>query len=207
MKTEKTWKPLTELERIEIIKLAEAAGHQWKFIGAMVNRNSETCKKFYYSFVKYKTLFPKQGRPIKNDQIIQEKVVNSIESNPKQSLKNLSGLTGVPKTTAKMILNDHGVKYFKLTSVPPLDEVHKQKRLFLCDMILTYNYLQLPPIIFTDESTICENLNEGGIWRKWGHHPPESFFEKQQHTISIMVWGGELAPEGLELLCFIFSTT
>ena len=73
-------------------------------------------------------------------------------------------------------------------------------------MILTYNYLQLPPIIFTDESTICENLNEGGIWRKWGHHPPESFFEKQQHTISIMVWG-ELAPEGLELLCFIFSTT
>ena len=71
-----------------------------------------------------------------------------------------------------MILNDHGVKYFKLTPVPPLDEVHKQKRLFLCDMILTYNYLQLPPIIFTDESTICENLNEGGIWRKWGHHPP-----------------------------------
>ena len=38
MKTEKTMKPLTELERIEIIKLAEAAGHQWKFIGEMVSR-------------------------------------------------------------------------------------------------------------------------------------------------------------------------
>ena len=51
MESQKAWNPLTEKEKLEIIKLVESPStyHQWKFIGESIQRSPDTCKKFYKS--------------------------------------------------------------------------------------------------------------------------------------------------------------
>jgi hypothetical protein len=45
------------------------------------------------------------------------------------------------------------------------------------------------PIIFTDESTVTQDLNLGGIWRQKGEFVPEGLYEAEAHPCSVMVWG------------------
>ena len=194
MEGQKEWNSLTESERLEIIKLAALTNNHWKRIGETIGRNPETCKKFFYSYKKYNTIFPKQGRPKKVDDETEQNIVNSMRNNPLQTLRDVAEENNVSKPTAKTVLNDNKIKYYRMTPVAPLDQSHKNNRLSMCDIILSYQYSQLPPIIFTDESTVCEDLNKGGIWREWGHHPPESFYIKDQRPLSLMIWG-ELALE------------
>ena len=179
MESQKAWNPLTEKEKLEIIKLAESPStyHQWKFIGESIQRSPDTCKKFYKSYLTNGTIFPKQGRPLKVTDSIKQSVVDSMRRDPTQSLQDVSIPNNISKPVAKQILNENNIKFYKMTPVPPLDESHKAERITLCDLILSYQYAQLPPIIFTDESTICEDLDRGCIWRERGHHPPESFLE------------------------------
>lgn len=91
-----------------------------------------------------------------------------------------------------------------MTPVLSLTEDHKIARLSLSDLILSYNYNQLPPIIFTDESTVVKNLNTGGIWREYGHHPPESFYNQEQRPLSVMIWG--IGQRGFRTPLFYFNT-
>ena len=53
----------------------------------------------------------------------------------------------------------------------------------------------MPNIVFTDESRVEVNLNNGGIWRRKGEHPEIAFYEKPQHPVSCMIWGG-IGPRG-----------
>ena len=101
-----------------------------------------------------------------------------MRSDPTQSLQDVSIPNDISKPTAKKILNENKIKFYKMTPEPPLDDSHKAERISMCDIILSYQYTQLPPIIFTDESTICEDLDRGGIWREWGHHPPNLFLPR-----------------------------
>ena len=126
------------------------------------------------------------------------------EKTPSQSLNYIASQNNISKSSTKTILNENKIKFYKLTPFPPLDYAHKQARLLLCDLILSYDYLQLPPIIFTDESTVCENLNGGGIWREYGHYPPESFYNKEQRPTSVMIWSG-IGPRGFRTTLFKFD--
>ena len=56
----KSWTPLTEKQRLEVIKQAETNGHHWTSIGQSISR-----KTFYQSYKKFGTIYPKQGRPQK----------------------------------------------------------------------------------------------------------------------------------------------
>lgn len=49
---------------------------------------------------------------------------------------------------------------------------------------LSYNYNQLPPILFSDESTVVENLISGVIWKEYDHHLSESFYNQEQRPLS-----------------------
>ena len=200
----KSWTPLTEKQRLEVIKQAETSGHNWTSIGQSINRSPETCKKFYQSYKKFGTIYPKQGRPPKINDEVKQDVVKSMKNNPKQSLSDVGSQNNISKTSTKTILNDNKIKYYQMTPIPPLDDQHKTARLELCDIILSYHYLQLPPIIFTDESTVCENLNGGGIWREYGHHPEECFYSKEQKPLSVMIWGG-IGPRGFRTRLFYFQ--
>ena len=49
---------------------------------------------------------------------------------------------------------------------------------------LSYNYNQLPPILFSDESTVVENLISGVIWKEYDHRLSESFYNQEQRPLS-----------------------
>ena len=103
MQSQKNWSPLTEKQKIEIVKQAETSGHNWKSIGQSINRNPETCKKFFESYKKHGTLFPKQGRPQKIDEELKEKVVDSIKKTPTQSLNYIASQNNISKSSTKTI--------------------------------------------------------------------------------------------------------
>ena len=79
--------------------------------------------------------------------------------------------------------------------MPPLDEAHKVSRINYCNYILSFP--SMPYIIFTDESTVVQNLHKKGIWRKRGCYPEGSFAITEKHPISVMVWGG-IGPNGFK---------
>lgn len=91
MESKKAWNPLTEKEKLEIIKLAELLStyHQWKFIGESIQKSSDTWKTIYNSYLTIGTFFPKQWRPPKVNDSIKQSVVDSIRSDPIQSLQEL----------------------------------------------------------------------------------------------------------------------
>jgi hypothetical protein len=45
------------------------------------------------------------------------------------------------------------------------------------------------PIIFTDESTVAQDMNQGRIWERKGEFLPDATSEQAQHPITVMVWG------------------
>lgn len=55
--------------------------------------------------------------------------------------------------------------------------------------------MQLPNIIFTDESSVSVNPGRIGIWRRRGFHPEGSFSETTQKMVNVMVWGA-IGPRG-----------
>lgn len=196
--------PLTEEEKVQILIYAKEKNNQWGIIGQIMNRNPETIRKFYYNYQKTKELSPKRGRPITITEEVKNDIIESMRQKPTQSLNSISNQFNVSPPSAKKVLNDNKIKYYRKTAISPLTEDHKQARIQMSDIILSYEPHALPPIIFTDESTICENLEEGGIWREWGHHPPESFFTKEAHPISIMIWGG-IGPRGFRTPLLFFN--
>lgn len=187
---------LSEKERLKIIESVNKYGRKWKFIATQIpNRSESTIKSFYNTYLKKETIFPKLGRPPKITDEVKQEVINSIEEDPEQHLTNLSYDNDISTTGAKKILNDNGYSYHQKIAITPLKPDHINARLNLCNRFLVYDYGQLWPIIFTDESTIIVDLNNGGIWRKRGHYPPQAFYEKDKKPTSIIIWGG-IGPRG-----------
>lgn len=189
--------PLSESEKKEILKLVNQFGNQWSLIGNKIGRCKETVKKFYKSYLQFNTISPKSGRPITITNNIKKSVCALMLSYPTQSLEVVSNNFNISKSTTKNILNENKIKYYSRSAVVPLKPQHKNARINMSKLIVTYPPRSLPPIIFTNESTVCVNLNESGIWREWGHHQPESFYIKDQKPLSVIIWGG-IGPRGLE---------
>lgn len=140
-----------------------------------------------------------RGRPKEITDDLKEDFVQDMLENPLQSLQSAANKFGVAKSTIKTILNENKKEFFKRTPVSPLTEEHKNKRLEIVSMICSVEPRCLPPIIFTDESSIYVDLEKGGIWRLRGFYPPESFYEKNKRLFAS--WSGaESAPEDIELL-------
>lgn len=94
------------------------------------------------------------------------------------------------ETFVRNVAISNGLRYFQKTSVTPLDDEHKGNRVIFINQFSNIDYQILRPIIFTDESTIVNCAHQSGIWRIAGHHPPDSYYQKQSHLIQVMVLGG-----------------
>lgn len=187
--------PLTEREKIQMLWDVEKYGHQWKYIGEKRGRSADTVKSFYKTYMTFGTISPKRGRPKEITDELKEMVVQDMLDNPLQSLQSAANKFDAAKSTIKKILNENRIEFFKRTPVSPLTEEHKNKRLEIVSMICSVEPRSLPPIVFTDESSIYVDLEKGGIWRLRGFYPPECFYEKKQAPVHIMVWGG-IGPRG-----------
>ena len=97
--------------------------------------------------------------------------------------------------TVKGILNEDGINFAHKIGVPPLSNAHRNARVAFAHKYSTLPYHLMPNLIITDESTVEVCLEKGGIWRRRGHYPPELFYTKEAHPLSVMVWGG-IGPLG-----------
>ena len=186
---------LSELDKMEIYASWKVHGNQWKIIGLLTGHLATTCASFIKSFEKHKSLFPKRGPPFEITKNEKDSVVSVIMGNPEYHLSDLSGDTNISPSQCKKILNDNGIYYFERVAVPPLTAEHVQNRWNFVRQFLHTNYFFMPNIIFTDESTVVVDLDNGGIWRFRGQIPPEGFYTKISHPVQVMVWAG-IGPHG-----------
>lgn len=193
---------LSEKDKVKILILIEKYGTQWKRISDEIGQNLETIRSFYKQYKKTDMLSPKRGRPVEIDQQTKTGVVNFMQAHPKSTLQDISNNFDICPNSAKTILNSNKIHYFKPMAVCPLTARHKNNRTSFSN-----NMLNGAPqnIIFTDESTVRVDLNGRGIWRMRGLYPPGSFFEKDPHPLSIMVWGG-IGPRGFRTRLIRFDT-
>ena len=185
---------LTEEEKIQILKYYDKLGNKWTVIGYLMGKAESTIRNFIKRYSRSRQLSPKRGAPIKITAEMEDDIINIVEAFPEISLQTVSDITDISKSKCRKILNDNGIKYHRKIGRTPLTPVHHRKRVNFCQIYGNMPY-PLPPIIFTDESTVCVNLNEGGIWRRAGEYPPGSFYDKFQKPKSVMVWGA-IGPMG-----------
>lgn len=195
---------LTEQEKIRIIELVHEYGHQWKLIGSIIDRPFSTCKSFYDSYCKNGTLFPRLGRPPEITRDIENGVIGSIQSDGLQKLSNISKDFDISESTARKILIQNNINYYEKTPITGLKPDQKINRINFCSYFMQFNYKNLPKIIFTDESFVQNYTNRDGIWRIRGFHPPESYYERELHPTSVMIWGG-IGPLGYRTKLLNFS--
>ena len=82
--------PLTEQEKIQIIENVDTFGRMWTLIGSLLDRNPDTIRSFYDSYLKHRTIFPARGRPRVNDFTLVNGIIGSIQAYPTQRLIDLA---------------------------------------------------------------------------------------------------------------------
>jgi hypothetical protein len=85
--------------------------------------------------------------------------------------------------------HEMGYHFYHVIPVPLLTDDAMRRRVAFCREQLTREDFNLIPIIVTDESTICQDLNLGGIWRNRGEEVNDASYVKMAHEISVMIWG------------------
>ena len=108
---------------------------------------------------------------------------------PTQNLQEVANDFEISISSTKNILNQQKIQYFEKMPIPPLTEAHKLERMKFTEYFINRRYEQMPHLIFSDESLVECDTKGGGIWRRPGDYPPESFYEKESHPTSVMIWG------------------
>lgn len=181
---------LTNDQKAHLIRLYDDYGPKWTCLSRITGIKISTIRSFILRYNTDGTLSPKRGAPKKITEEIENNVIDYFENLPETSLTVAANNFGLSNPSIKTILNSDGIKYFKKVPIPNLTNYHKIKRMDFSTKISNYSQENIPNFIITDESTVEENLEKGGIWRRRGHFPPGTFYTKEGHPISVMVWRG-----------------
>jgi transposase len=127
------------------------------------------------------------GRPKRITQDNIDNLVAGTESDRRSSVREMSGNVGMSHESVRKTRHANGLHYYNSTPVPPLSDQAKAQRVKFCQDRLQSN--DDLPIIFTDESTVGQDMNKGGIWRHRGEIVPEGQHEQEAHPIQVMIWG------------------
>jgi transposase len=79
--------------------------------------------------------------------------------------------------------------FYKTIPVTPISDDARGVRVAFTRARIAYPLHLDPATVFTDESMVGQDMNRGGIWRRRGELLPENTYEREQHPISVMVWG------------------
>ena len=177
---------LSEKEKIEIIHCIKSGIRNSRVIGKLINKPKSTVFSFISSYEKNGTIFPKRGRPTKTDHEQRRHLIEELEKNPFLPLRDQESNSPIGKETIRKIRIQEKFDYFKMTPICQLSKIHIQERLRY------FNEVTSGPIkfmVFTDESTVQEDLSRKGIWRRRGHYP-RCHFTQKKHTLC-MRFGGD----------------
>ena len=185
---------LTEEEKISIIVKREL-GESYASIVSSLNRSPSTIKSFVKVYNEKKVLFPKRGRKpvVRESENLKALVIAGVDDNPFLTCRSQASFLSISHESIRQLRLNNKINYYKVKKMPPLSQAKKNARVEYCKFILSFP--SMPPVIFTDESTVQVNLIKRGIWRKRGFYPEGSFGQSKQHPLSVMVWGG-IGPNG-----------
>jgi transposase len=181
----------------DIAAILDMRKEGWKAtqIAEEMGRNESTVRSFLAKFDKTGMFHGTIGRPLKLISGLNQRVVADVSSDPHLSVRSETGALkafndafSVSRETVRKIRHEQGYHYYDTIPMPGLGPITRANRVEFCR-----RYLADPnplPIVFTDESMICQNLKRGGIWRRRGVYLPEGVYIKQAHEVSVMVWGG-----------------
>lgn len=186
---------LTEEEKIRAIRLYDKYGKKWTVIARMIGCPESTIRSFINRYLEKPQLFLQRGAPKKVTDDVKDGIIGAFEEYPELDLTYAAGLFDLGTTTIRTVLHEDGISYMQKICTPPLSDAHKTARVNFCRIFNNIPYHLMPNLIITDESTVEVCLNNRGIWRRKGIYPPEAFYQKVSHPISVMIWGG-IGPRG-----------
>jgi hypothetical protein len=183
--------PLSDAE-MELIITMHSHNKTWTEIGRVLRRPESTCREFWnHHNERGGTFRAPRGRPKKRPEATTKVIVEQVEKDRRLSVRAAAGQMA-PKTkispeSVRVQRHENGIHFYKTIPVPPLSDNAKAMRVQFCQERLAAHDHR--PIIFTDESTVGQDMYLGGIWRHRGEFVPEGTYEVDQHPISVMVWG------------------
>jgi hypothetical protein len=124
---------------------------------------------------------------------VTKEVIQEMAANPRLSVRDQSATCGLNVKTIWEERHRNGYHFYQEIKTTPLTPQHKENRANFCN-VHAREPLQ-EAIIFSDKSTIGQNLGRGGLWRRRGEHIPECFAPVEAHPRQIMIWGA-IGPGG-----------
>jgi hypothetical protein len=177
---------LTDAEMGTILQMHERK-KSWAEIGRAIQRGESTCRAFYKNWKSDGTFRRKLGRRKTIPEAVTEMIVAATEEDCRSSDRAVAADVGISPESVRLQRHAQGIHYYKSIPVPPLSALGQETRLAFCRKRLDDR--SSFPIVFTDESTVGQDMNKGGIWRRRGRVLPEGVYESEQHPISVMVGG------------------
>jgi hypothetical protein len=108
------------------------------------------------------------GRPRSIHIHLPQSTVEKLLQDPRLSIKADARIQDISRETVRHLLHKIGYLFYDSVPVPPLDADARQQRVQFCQEQLARDDFDLKPILFTGESTVHQDLNLGGLWRKRG---------------------------------------
>jgi hypothetical protein len=193
---------LSDDEKVNIISYRKA-GHGNSKIAALIHRSESTVRTFANHWDKYHKMKGIMGRPHKTTSNIINHVLDVTAANRRSTIRavatqdipreanddnqNANPVSTIGRETVRLIRHQNHFHFYDSIPVPPMTALHKVNRVNFCKTMLAD--LHPLPIVFTDESSVCRNMNLGGVWRRRGEIIDETFYVQDPHELSVMVWG------------------
>lgn len=189
---------MTEHEKVQIIYLT-GKGLTKAAIAAELKRNESTIRTFLKSYQLTDMLFPPRGRTERKiEQDMVDKIIHDVYSNRRLTLRGQSKeYADASKDLLCHLRHEQGYRFCKSVPTCPLNNQHMHVRMRFCNEIAYENKLRDLPVIFTDESMVQQNLNLGGVWRRWGSALKMRTLQKPL-ILSVSWCGVGLDPSGIE---------
>jgi hypothetical protein len=94
---------------------------------------------------------------------------------------------GLSHKSVRAMRHRNGFHHYESIPIQSLQPRDKELRKRCCEGQL-WRHDRLP-VIFTDESSVAQDLNKGDIWRRKGEFLPDATDKQDQYLIAAMLWG------------------
>jgi len=197
MSTEATNKPLTDIEKGQILALRGRMKHE--DIGDELGRSKSTVTSFLDRLDKRGNVnnLPHPGAPRKTSKTADRRIVRAAMANTRVPLAELRKdiVSNVSQQTIRRRLREAGVRKWKALKRPMLTKEHARKRLTWAKAHRHWTRVQWEKICWSDESSIKQDSDPRRKWI-WRHqtdqekYAPQNVDPKAKHGgVSQMMWG------------------
>jgi hypothetical protein len=161
----------------------------WGQIAAKRKLKRSTVQRAYNRWEKHGVFKKKMEGPRSIDIHLPQSIVEKLLRDPRLSIRADARVGEITRETVRHLRHKIGYHFYDSVPVPPLGADARHQRVQFCQEQLARDDFDLKPVIFTDESTVHQDLNLGGLWSKRGEQCNDAIYAKVAHEISVMIWG------------------